>query len=178
MTKQFNFSPWLALIRKNFDLYHYFAFWWDRISDTKLENLILNHSTLIQTFITYFLKEVEPLREQIAIDSYTMLDLVGRKHFYSNLPIQQTLEKDRLRKFLIEMGYETDVLKADRLTTRERDNLKHLLLGKSSKEMAHDMHLSPRTVEHHLERLKTKFDCSSKQELFSLAKKLQELGLI
>ena len=54
------------------------------------------------------------------------------------------------------------------LTPREYDCLKVLQEGKTIKEIARDMQLSPRTVEFYLKNLKVKFGCKSKTELLAL----------
>lgn len=54
------------------------------------------------------------------------------------------------------------------LTPREYDCLRVLREGKTIKEIARDMGLSPRTVEFYLKNLKVKFGCKSKTELLAL----------
>lgn len=51
------------------------------------------------------------------------------------------------------------------ITRRERDILNHTLRGKSAKEVGHNLHISQKTVEFHLDNLKLKFRASSKSEL-------------
>ncbi len=54
------------------------------------------------------------------------------------------------------------------LTPREFDCLQVLGEGKTIKEIARDMELSPRTVEFYLKNLKEKFGCKSKNELLAV----------
>lgn len=54
------------------------------------------------------------------------------------------------------------------LTPREYDCLLVLKEGKTIKEIARDMDLSPRTVEFYLKNLKAKFSCKSKSELLAI----------
>lgn len=51
------------------------------------------------------------------------------------------------------------------LTEREKDCLHYLTEGKSSKQTAALMHVSPRTVEFHLNNIKLKAQCRTKLEL-------------
>lgn len=61
------------------------------------------------------------------------------------------------------------------LTAREKECLFYTLRGKTSKETAYLINVSPKTVEFHLEHLKNKFKCYSKSELIS---KAIELGYL
>lgn len=56
------------------------------------------------------------------------------------------------------------------LTKREAEVLKHLRMGKTAKETAQDIFLSPRTVETHLENIKQKTCCRTKLELLTKLK--------
>ncbi len=53
------------------------------------------------------------------------------------------------------------------LTTKENECLKLLMQGKSAKQSAAILHVSPRTVEFHLENIKNKVGCRNKLELLS-----------
>ncbi|WP_347571405.1 helix-turn-helix transcriptional regulator [Legionella sp.] len=45
----------------------------------------------------------------------------------------------------------------------------YLLRGKTNKEVAKQLHLSPRTIEQYVEQLKNKFVCDKKSELIEFA---------
>lgn len=53
-----------------------------------------------------------------------------------------------------------------------------LIRGKSSKSIARKMSISYRTVEFHIDNIKTKFGCRSKSELISVAIQLGYLSII
>ncbi len=55
------------------------------------------------------------------------------------------------------------------LSLREMECLFYLLRGKTVKTIAKILHLSPRTVESYVERIKYKFQCLSKSELLEKA---------
>ncbi|QLH41729.1 MAG: PAS domain-containing protein [Coxiellaceae bacterium] len=55
------------------------------------------------------------------------------------------------------------------LTPRQSECLFHILRGKTTKNIAKLLHLSPRTVEEHIAELKYKFGCKSKAELIDTA---------
>jgi DNA-binding CsgD family transcriptional regulator len=54
------------------------------------------------------------------------------------------------------------------LSEREQDVLRLLLMGKTAKEMATDLMISPRTIEHHIENIKNKTGASTKSELIAM----------
>jgi two-component system response regulator FixJ len=55
------------------------------------------------------------------------------------------------------------------LTVRERDVLRGLVAGQSNKAIAHDLNLSPRTVEIYRANVMTKMAASSFSELVRMA---------
>lgn len=57
----------------------------------------------------------------------------------------------------------------DALTGRERDVLRHLVLGNPNKIIAYELGISPRTVENHRARLMVKMQAESLAELVRLA---------
>lgn len=58
------------------------------------------------------------------------------------------------------------------LSKRQADCMNYALLGKTAKEIARALNLSPRTVEEHLTILKQKLGCSNKMQLISLFAKV------
>jgi DNA-binding CsgD family transcriptional regulator len=65
-----------------------------------------------------------------------------------------------------ERTYTTDLtLKANKLSTRQLECLFYILRGKSMKEIGKKLQISHRTVETHLEEIKTKLKCKKKSDL-------------
>ena len=61
------------------------------------------------------------------------------------------------------------------LTKRQTDCLLGIVKGMTAKEVALHLGISPRTVEHHLDLIKTKLNCRSRVELIAIA---EQLGLV
>jgi two-component system response regulator FixJ len=59
--------------------------------------------------------------------------------------------------------------KVSALTPRERDVLRHLVEGNPNKIIAHQLSISPRTVENHRARLMVKMQADSVAELVRMA---------
>lgn len=60
-------------------------------------------------------------------------------------------------------------IKDTHLSSRESECLFYLLRGKTAKQIARLLNLSPKTVEHYIENIKLKFQCQTKSELISKA---------
>jgi DNA-binding CsgD family transcriptional regulator len=60
------------------------------------------------------------------------------------------------------------------LTTRQLEIARHVVVGKTSREIARELALSPRTVESHIEALKIRLDCANRCQLSA---KLVRLGI-
>lgn len=59
----------------------------------------------------------------------------------------------------------------DYLTEREKECVDHLILGKTIKETAKLMNLSPRTVEFYLKNIRKRLDCQTKGQLIEKVQK-------
>ena len=84
---------------------------------------------------------------------------------------------ENLQKYLKEIGLGNFVDFASLLSRQERKCLFHLAKGKTAKETAALLCLSPRTVEAYLEQIKNKGKICA-FELFDLAVELKQLGLL
>jgi DNA-binding CsgD family transcriptional regulator len=63
------------------------------------------------------------------------------------------------------------------LTPNKIDCLYYLIKGYSYREMAIKMHLSARTIEHYIEELYDKYNCTKRHELISQALRIPEVQL-
>lgn len=82
------------------------------------------------------------------------------------------------QELIITLGMEKYLEQASLLSNRERQCLKYLLEGKTAKETADSLSLSPRTVEFYFENIKRKLNCWSKRELFTTAQIMEKLELL
>ncbi len=55
------------------------------------------------------------------------------------------------------------------LTPRESQCLFYVLRGRTSKEIAYELHVSPKTVDFHIENIKNKWNCHSRSDIFDKA---------
>lgn len=71
------------------------------------------------------------------------------------------LNNKKLREAVIRQGYSKEI----NLSSREQECLWHTGMGKSAKEVAQALSISPSTVEQYLKRIKVLFECNKLQEI-------------
>lgn len=132
-------------------------------------NRFLNHIDLLQHFIDYFYdkaahlleegakqKLVYPVYEEsVAVETHQEDEEKWRREFMEALPIQSFRFQNALGELAI-------------LTAKELLCAQQLIRGKTSKEIACALNLSPRTVETHVESIKRKSGCYSKSKAIQL----------
>lgn len=106
-------------------------------------------------------------------DRLGLLEQIGEVHVKI-----RTADFDSHYELLKQLGLEKYVERASKLSKRERQCLHFLLQGKTIKEIAAYLSLSPRTVEYYFNNIKDKLDCWNKGELFSAAQILEKLELL
>ena len=109
-------------------------------------------------------------------------------HFWDRLGIFEQIGEVHVPPSLVKSGYNLEILKgvgmelysqkASLLSKRERECLIFLLQGKTAKETAANLGLSPRTVESYFENIKKKLECWHKGDLFETALILERLELL
>ena len=145
---------------------------------SSFEHVYLNYANLLKSFAKHFKEECSLVLKPNVAPYLSVNELIGPELFNSKSISKSKINIDLLRRYLIEIGFGNEVAKADSLSDRERECIKLLLHGKSTKETAALLNLSPRTIEHYLENIKNKFSCQYKHELFSVAESLIGLDLI
>lgn len=105
-------------------------------------------------------------------DRLGILEQIGEIHVHTD-PVKPGYYHELLNA----LGMENYVEKASLLTQRERECLELLLQGKTAKETASALSLSPRTIESYLETTKKKLKCTNKGQLFTTAEVLKKLEL-
>jgi DNA-binding CsgD family transcriptional regulator len=149
-------------------------------------NFYLSHMDALQKFIVYFNDKASPIINQALKTSQNriiipekpkekeeeMLQTVIPFHYLSqnNYSVKKnifitTINTLRYKYRFNHNGFNTY------LTAKELDCAIYLSQGKTSREIGEILHISQRTVETHLENLKNKFCCLSKQELSAYLRK-------
>ncbi len=172
--ERFGLDLGAVLIEKSRDCVEFFGFCGNR-KKSALEKLYLNHPSLMRAFGRYFKKEMA--RELAAMEKEAALlkDLKG-KNYSRKVPVEPDIPRADLQAFLEDLkigapGFES-------LSRRERECVSLLLIGKSARETARELGLSPRTVEFYFESIKSKLSCQSKQEVFAAAAAMKEWNIL
>lgn len=140
------------------------------------ESTYLNHLHCFKKFIDYF----ETAGKKIIQDSFdhqvNISEIIGDSyHVRPDIAGNLVLPKSEL-DFLASIEADSERAKSIlTLTRRERITLGHYLTGATAKEIAKKLHISPRTLEKHLENAKTKLGVARRSELFKILGPYQEL---
>ena len=67
--------------------------------------------------------------------------------------------------------------KQNMLTKRQHECLYYLAKGMTMKEIASELKLSPKTIEHYLETVKQKLNCHNRAELIAKALQMQDINI-
>jgi LuxR family transcriptional regulator, quorum-sensing system regulator SolR len=130
-------------------------------------NFYLNNLDILQNFIDFFKVQAAPLitkAEKFKL-FYEHHDKPIRTYKISDL---NELEKFQSKNHQIKNNREFQNLNMQHdhsLSIRQLDCAKYLLDGLQYREIASKLNLSVRTIETHIEYLKTKLDCRNKSEL-------------
>lgn len=131
---------------------------------------LLKEMPLLRLFIKRFQEEFKELYTALDNNKIDMPALLGSPFYNKKNPaITKSLMRDQ---FLKKIGVEIPTL----LTDREIDVIKYLTKGCSAREIAYELFLSKRTVEHYIERVKEKLCVSSKSKLIQKVIELESIG--
>lgn len=172
-----HFPRWVAAMKENFNLHHFITKsekvsenTWDRFCfatsshDPKYLDFYLNNRDLLDSFISYFKEKSK---------NFIMLSNENRIYSGSSACI---IENDVINNkdiFLktVESKKSSLILFNGREVILPISEMKCLILlarGRSAKEIAQVLHISPRTVETYLLRAKSKLKCRTKKELLDI----------
>lgn len=172
-----NVNDMLMKEARQFNIYHPFAFveikqdhmdCWTFASgknDSNIINFYFNNLDFLQKFIGYFKERTEKLWKLSIKEA-----MVVSKELQAKPISQETLNsilKQDFGRFLPQASIQGKIGKVH-LTPREISCLKELLHGRTMKETGLILEISPRTVETHLKRIKTKLGCYSKGQIIDL----------
>lgn len=131
----------------------------------KTDEYLINELPIICKFIDFFRKENDRLIQISEDNQISLTSLFGCRLNEANDICPSFEKKNQLLKQLGLVAFLS-------LTTSEINILKFMANGFPASYIAQQLFLSCRTVEHHLDSIKLKLECSSKVELI---KKAQEM---
>lgn len=162
-------------VHKQADCVEFFGFGGQK-GKCALDLIASKNPHLLQSFAQHFKKQLNiPLRHMQQETSPLSL-LKGNFAPPAKEPFNPFSLKN-LCDYLEKIGFQQEVARFKSLTRREKDCLRLLLQGKTAKETALLLAISPRTIESYFESMKAKLGCSYKAEIFTYLKKLEAIGL-
>lgn len=119
----------------------------------------INNQDVLENFIQYFKQNTASLILTAKPEAFITTKL--------KIHTMQNAEEQKIRKFLQDIGQHNHPNKF-KFTNREKDCIQHLIMGRTAKEIARQLLLSPRTVEHHIESVKRKVGCNRVHQLLRI----------
>jgi hypothetical protein len=149
MSNKFNFQPPLVFTEKGSNYVELFCFSGEK--SEVLHGLYLHYSQLLKHFSVYFKRELNSVLKKMECELFSLIDLQG-DYFHSGLHPASAIDVESLHAYFCAIGKEAELKRATSLSPRERDCLRLLIQGRTAKDSAGELHLSPRTVEFYFEK--------------------------
>lgn len=165
--REYNIWNGVSVYRK-FDTYiELIGFASDRHNNNIME-FYNKHPHIIDEFIYFFKERLRPIIKEG--ESFLIpASFTGKNDALLDNTMQKKVEQF-FKEHAVKRYYYDENL--DKHITKREMNIMHLLMeGKTIKEAAQYMDISPRTAESYISQLKTKFECFSKSLLVEVAKK-------
>jgi len=170
-SQKFNRLISLFISNRTADGLETFGFASNSFDDNQV-SLLLSELPLLRMFFKKFREENRAIFRAVDENQIDLAKLIGPSFYENGLKsASPSSARDRL---LQDLG----MLDPSSLTSREVGVVKLLLQGLSASKIALQVHLSKRTVEHHIERIKEKLGCDSKAELIQKARELEQFGCL
>lgn len=139
-----------------------------RSPDQKFLNFFLHNRDLLDKFIDYFIEKAEDIIEASVENKFLASGDIGyfdgKKMFGSEKSRELFLSAIKTKHRFLADKFGNRI----KIPTAEFENLELLSKGRSIKEIAKCLDLSPRTVETNLIRSKNRLSCHTKKELLDL----------
>lgn len=143
-----------------------------------LPSLYVNHLPLLNKFLDHVIQNFQKDRGLLEEGSINLAEEQGPDVFYGKkYPKETCTDSYRNCKFLSSLGVNKALFsRALLLSEREREVLASCVAGNTASQIADQLLLSRRTVEHYLDKIKEKLDLPSKKELIQCGRLLAEAG--
>lgn len=161
----FNFNIWNSqcVMQRKEDSLHWWTFGTDRENHSILSDYI-NKRGLFESFIKYFNAAAAEL---ISVDNSLKVIHPGYK-----IPDYDPSNDNASQRLQMQFLKESNTTKNPKmyLTKREVECINYLSQGKTAKEIAVQLKISPRTVEYYLQNARMRLKCSDRSHLIKFFK--------
>lgn len=130
--------------------------------------LLINQIPILQQFCKKFITDNQSITLSLKENQIDLAKIIGSKFYEAGPPVLPPIPTNLNETFGL------DYL----ISKTEKEILTWVILGLSAFQISIRLNRSKRTVEHHLERLKNKLDCSSKAELIQKGRELEKWGCL
>lgn len=165
--ENFDIANGIALIEKHPEHTDYFSFG-ASARDTSVINFYINNLQCLENFIPHFLEQAEKLLQQSSLQKIVQ---ANQKQILSYQELYTSLQPKSYYANQFDTTNTANKLSLEEneyLTQREKMCIYYTIRGKSARETAQILSVSPRTVEFHLSNAKAKLKCKNKSELIGL----------
>lgn len=171
--------PMLITRKENESKAHIFGFASKKYNPALL-SLYVNHLPLLNKFLDYYLKESSRFQLQSDDAAINLAELRGPVAFYGEQHSREgSLDTERNSRFLSDLGVDSFILNAvEMLSPRQKQVLAACVEGKTAAQIADEIFLSKRTVQHYLDYAKDKLGLATKSELIECGRLLKLAGLL
>lgn len=133
-----------------------------KAKDLKAISRFVSNIDLLENFITYFKKRAATLIKKACENRVVIPEIMKG---YQKVNQELKLGPADRKAFLEKIGYNNVITK---LSLREYECLQLIAQGKTLKEVANLLMISPRTVETYVNNMKEKFGCVTKSQLLNV----------
>jgi DNA-binding CsgD family transcriptional regulator len=158
--RHFGYGNGITISKDTKDFREYIGFY-TAADNHSINHFYINNLDKIINMRAHFLSQASDLLQNAEKER----PLLARAIFPSDLNHQQSVSEKRGVESLVITHRNSGTL-ID-LPPQRRQCLAHLAEGKSSKQIARTMNLSPRTVDHYLQMLRQELGCRSSRELIT-----------
>ncbi len=160
---KFNIAHGFTRIKKAADGCEFY-FFGTQVNNSHLLNTYLNNLDLFEQFTLYFKEKANSLLTQLSQQK-----IIIPNKYRQNHSLEQGIPhpaNNQQQAFLRDIKINTIYVQPDvRLSNRELGCARLIMQGKTAREIAALLFISPRTVETHINHLKDKLNCSNKSAL-------------
>lgn len=154
LSNEFDIAHGITLINKQKEACDIFLLG-SKQNNEDVYNSYLNNTLQIKLFCFAFLEQNKSLIQRCYPDRFILPKAIQRID-YSSSPILDISTFDQI-----------PVLVSKKLSEQENICLQHLITGKTAKEIAKRLEISPRTIETYIKRAKLKLSCSNSNDLIA-----------
>ena len=163
VSRQFSFNHALHIVKREADCQHLYSFNFD-LEENDFLQTVLNKIDYFKNFIAYYKARASQLIHQASQKKNRLILPCSNQSNTDNFSKENNLiEKAKKQSFVIHASTKKRIY----LTPQQNKCLGLLVKGHSAKEMARELHLSPRTIENYILKTRNMLGCATSKEFIA-----------